>query len=193
MPVTFRPATQDVFDDVETMLGPKRRPDAVACWCLTYRLGFGESSVLDAAARRRTVHEMCGQHPEPGILGYLDGEVVGWAGVARRSRVHGLDDEAAYPAVAAGDPWTIFCVRTRGGRRRKGIGQQLLHGAIDFARGHGADIVAAYPVDPAERVSPILAYPGVRAMYEREGFIEVAPAAPVPGGPSRVAMVLDLR
>ncbi|MFC3244341.1 hypothetical protein ACFOJ6_20965 [Gordonia humi] len=50
-----------------------------------------------------------------------------------------------------------------------------------------------YPVDPAERVSPILAYPGVRAMYEREGFIEVAPAAPVPGGPSRVAMVLDLR
>ena len=35
MTIEVRPAT--VFEDVETMVGPKR-PNASVCWCLSYRL-----------------------------------------------------------------------------------------------------------------------------------------------------------
>ena len=188
--LTFRAATQDVFDDVETMLGPKRRPDAIACWCLTYRLGASATN-LDAEARRQAVFELCGRRPEPGVLAYDEvGDVVGWAGVARRSDIRAMADHSMYPPTSDGDPWTIFCLRTRGGRRRRGIGQRLLHGAVEYAVEKGADVIGAYPVDPRERVNPIFAYPGVRSMFEKEGFSVVGPAGPVPGGPNRVAMRL---
>jgi hypothetical protein len=35
MVIEVRPATE--FEDVRTMVGPKR-PDANVCWCLSYRL-----------------------------------------------------------------------------------------------------------------------------------------------------------
>lgn len=35
MAIEVRPAT--VFEDVRTLLGPKR-PDASVCWCLSYRI-----------------------------------------------------------------------------------------------------------------------------------------------------------
>lgn len=50
MDTQILPATAERFDDVETMLGPKRGPDAIACWCLTYRLG--SRSIRQARCRR---------------------------------------------------------------------------------------------------------------------------------------------
>ncbi|WP_132993618.1 GNAT family N-acetyltransferase [Gordonia zhaorongruii] len=193
----YRPATQELFDDVEEMLGPKKRPDAAACWCLTYRLGNVESQKLDPPGRRAAVFELCGARPEPGILVYdssadgVIGDVVGWAGVARRSLIAALADEQAFPRMADGDPWTIFCLRTRGGRRRQGIGQQILSSAVDFARESGAGVIEAYPVDPEAHIAPIYAYPGFRSMFERAGFTVRDRAGRVPGGPPRVAMSLD--
>ena len=185
--LTFEPATQDVFADVEEMLGPKKRPDAIACWCLTYRLGDA-ANALDAEARRSAVYEMCGRHPEPGLLAYDRDEVVGWAGVARRSDIAAFADESRFERVDDADPWTIFCLRARGGRRRRGIGTAVLAGAIDFARANGADVIEAWPVDTEEKIAPIYAYPGFRTMFEKQGFQRLGDAPPVPGGPPRVHM-----
>ncbi len=41
MAIDVRPATN--FDDVKTMLGPKRA-DASVCWCLSYRLGSSKEN-----------------------------------------------------------------------------------------------------------------------------------------------------
>ena len=43
MAIEVRPATD--FDDVRTMVGPKR-PDANVCWCLSYRIPSKENRVL---------------------------------------------------------------------------------------------------------------------------------------------------
>ena len=43
MTIEVRPAT--VFDDVSTMVGPKR-PDASVCWCLSYRIPSKENRAL---------------------------------------------------------------------------------------------------------------------------------------------------
>lgn len=108
MSLDYRPATQAVFDDVVEMLGPKRRPDAQACWCLTYRLGARAAARLDAGERRERVFELCGRRPAPGILSYAEGEVVGWAGVAPRSQVAALQDPTVFPRVDDADPWSMF-------------------------------------------------------------------------------------
>ena len=40
MTIEVRPAS--VFDDVATVVGPKR-PDASVCWCLSYRIPSKEN------------------------------------------------------------------------------------------------------------------------------------------------------
>lgn len=189
MTLVFRPAAQDVFDDVVEMLGPKRRPDALACWCLTYRLGSRDAAKLDAHQRRELVHEMCGRTPAPGVLAYTgDGTVVGWAGVAPRSEVVELQDETVYPRLDDDDPWAIFCLRVRAGHRRSGIGQELLEGAVRFAQDHDARAVEGYPVDTDQRIEPIRCYPGLRSMFERAGLEKVADIGAASVGLQRVLM-----
>ncbi|MGO2810813.1 MAG: GNAT family N-acetyltransferase [Brevibacterium aurantiacum] len=191
MDTQILPATAERFDDVETMLGPKRGPDAIACWCLTYRLGSRASGKLDAAARMAAVHDLCSHSPSPGILAYLEDEVVGWASVAPRSQVAELADPTTYPRVDDVEPWSIFCLRTRGGKRRQGIGQQVLRGAIDFAWSNGAEAIEAYPLDTTEKTAPVFTYPGLRSMFEKEGFTKVADTESVIGGARRVVMRLE--
>lgn len=186
----FRPATQADFEDVVELLGPKRRPDAQACWCLTYRLGAKAASKLDAAQRRDLVFELCGREPAPGILGYADGEVVGWAGVAPRAQVAELQDATVYPRVDGVEPWSIFCLRTRAGHRRQGIGAHLLDGAVAFARDHRAEAIEAYPLDTDQRIDAIYTYPGLRSMFERAGFAKVADTGSMLGGARRIVMRL---
>ena len=89
MTVDVRPATS--FDDVATMVGPKR-PDANVCWCLSYRLPSRENTALVGPARGERVRQLVVEDPPPGVLAYDGDEVVGWAAVAPRSELNGLAD-----------------------------------------------------------------------------------------------------
>jgi hypothetical protein len=81
MAIDVRPAT--VFDDVKTMVGPKR-PDSNVCWCLSYRIPSRENLSLQGPARGEKVAELMEQGPI-GVLAYDGDDVVGWAAVARRA------------------------------------------------------------------------------------------------------------
>lgn len=81
MAIEVRPAKD--FDDVRTMVGPKR-PDANVCWCLTYRIRSKENRELVGPARGERVREFMDESP-PGVLPYDGDEVVGWAAVASRA------------------------------------------------------------------------------------------------------------
>ncbi len=58
MSIEVRPA--DTFEDIKTMLGPKR-PDANVCWCLTYRLPAKEHLALASPARGKKVAQLLKQ------------------------------------------------------------------------------------------------------------------------------------
>ncbi|RZI82303.1 MAG: GNAT family N-acetyltransferase, partial [Microbacterium sp.] len=144
MAVTIRPAT--VFEDVRTMVGPKR-PDANVCWCLSYRLTSSkENRELAAEARGEKVRELMEQGP-PGVLAYdEEGEVVGWAAVHPRADTS-FATNRRIPHVDDLDVWSIWCIRVRPGHRKQGISHALLAGAVDLAREQGAPAVEGYPVD----------------------------------------------
>lgn len=111
--------------------------------------------------------------------------------MAPRSQVAELADPTTYPRVDDVEPWSIFCLRTRGGKRRQGIGQHVLRGAIDFAWSNGAEVIEAYPLDTTEKTAPVFTYPGLRSMFEKEGFTKVADTESVIGGARRVVMRLE--
>jgi GNAT superfamily N-acetyltransferase len=186
--IEVRPAT--VFEDVKTMLGPKR-PDANVCWCLSYRIPSKENRELVGPARGKRVKKMLGEGPL-GVLAYDGDDVVGWAAIAPRAETT-FARNRKIPHVDDADVWSVWCIRVRPGHRREGISHHLLEGAVDFARERGAPAIEGYPVDnKGEKVDQTMAYVGTRKLFEGAGFEKVADTDSVLDGFPRVLMRLEL-
>jgi GNAT superfamily N-acetyltransferase len=186
--IEVRPATS--FDDVKTMLGPKR-PDANVCWCLSYRIPSKENRELVRTARGERVRELLEDGPI-GVLAYDGEEVVGWAAVAPRAETT-FARNRKIPQVDDLDVWSVWCIRVRPGHRGEGISHHLLRGAVEFARELGAPAIEGYPVDnQGKKVDLTMAYVGTRALFERAGFAKAADTDSVLNGFPRVLMRLDL-
>lgn len=189
MTLTTRPATS--FDDVRTMVGPKR-PDANV-WGLSYRLTSSrENRELVGPARGERVRDLMDQGP-PGVLAYDGDEVVGWAAVHRRADTS-FATNRKIPHVDDLDVWSVWCIRVRPGHRGQGISHTLLAGAVDLARDQGAPAIEGYPVDNrGAKVDQTMAYVGTKALFEAGGFVQAAETSSVVSGFPRVLMRLDLR
>jgi len=190
MTIEVRPAT--VFDDVATMVGPKR-PDAGVCWCLSYRIPWKENRSLAGTARGDRVRQLCRQEPPPGVLAYDGDEVVGWAGVHPRADTT-FATNRKIPHVDDLEVWSVWCLRVRPGHRGKGISHQLLEGAVAFARDNGAPAIEGYPLDnEGAKVDLTMAYVGTRKLFEKAGFTKASDTDSVLNGFPRVVMRLALR
>jgi GNAT superfamily N-acetyltransferase len=190
MVTSVRAATN--FNDVQKMLGPKRDPDAPACWCLGHRLGGSANADLPRKGAD-IVRALCAQDPPPGVLAYDGEDAVGWAGVHPRADT-ALARSRTIPHVDDLEVWSVWCIRVRAGHRGQGISHALLAGAVDFARRYGAPAIEGYPLDNrGAKADRTFAYVGTRALFERAGFTKAADTGSVVGGFPRVLMRLDLR
>lgn len=190
MGIDVRPATR--FTDVATMLGPKKSPDANVCWCLSHRVDSATNTSLVGRQRGEYVRELCGREVAPGVLAYEGDEVVGWAGIAPRAELP-VSRSTKIPAVDDQPVWSVFCLRVRAGFRGRGIAHDLVAGAVELARTHGAPAVEAVPVDNhGRRVDPTMAFVGTSKLFEDAGFTKVADTASVSGGFARIVMRLPL-
>lgn len=164
----IHPATAARWDDLRTVLNPRGHPNA--CWCLSWRLPSGEFGSRHEP-REPKMRALVEGDPAPGLLAYLDGEVVGWCHVGPRSAMQRLVRSRTIPAVDEVPVWAVVCFVVRAGHRRQGVAEELLHGAVDYAVGRGAPAVEGYPVDPSgNRINTSEAYVGTTGMFERAGF-----------------------
>jgi GNAT superfamily N-acetyltransferase len=190
--IEVRPATAERFGDVATMLGPKN-PDSSVCWCLSHRLDSKTNRELVGSARGEYVRTLCARDVAPGVLGYMEDEVVGWAAVAPRAELP-FARSTKIPHVDELPVWSVWCIRVRPGHRGKGVSHALLDGAVAYVRSQRAPAIEGYPVDnQGRKVDPTMAYVGTRALFERAGFTKAAETSSVSGGFPRVLMRMDLR
>lgn len=156
------------FDDFATVVGPKTA-GVRGCWCMAYR-----DSGLGLAERIDYMRGECSAQPGPGVLAYVDGTPAGWCSIAPRSSYRRLTRSRTIPHVDDRDPWSVVCFVVRAGFRRRGLMHDLLDGAVEHAREHGAEVVEGYPADTADgRVDVISGYVGTVAVFERHGFQRV--------------------
>jgi GNAT superfamily N-acetyltransferase len=149
------PANQATWEDLQAIFGTTG--DTSRCWCQRFRMLPKESwasegpEELGARLRDQTA---CGDPDAPttsGLVAYLDGEPVGWCAVApradhprllRNNRVpwEGRTEDKTDPTV-----WSVTCLVTRAGYRRRGISHALARATVPFARNQGARALEAYP------------------------------------------------
>jgi GNAT superfamily N-acetyltransferase len=163
------PLTPDRFRDLETVFG--ERGVARRCFCMHWRRPDGgyQDDITD---NRDRYFEVVAGGPPPGLIGYVGGEPLGWVQAGprddfptiRRSRLLKPVDEQAV--------WSINCFVVRAGHRSQGIGKGMLAAALQYARGQGATVAEAYPVD-GERASVVDYFTGTLGMFAEQGFVEV--------------------
>lgn len=189
MSIEVIPATR--FDDVATMVGPKK-PGSDVCWCLSYRVPGKVNRELRRQERGEYVRELMRQGP-PGVLAYDGDEVVGWAAIHPRADTS-FATNRKIPHVDDLDVWSLWCVRVRPGHRGRGITASLIAGAVAFARSQGAPAVEAYPVDNGgAKIDLTMAYVGAKRWFEEAGFTQAAETSSVLNRFPRVVMRLELR
>jgi len=170
--VTVQPATAERFDDVAQVVGGGQK----SCWCLYYRLASGAYDRMRDPAGK--VRELLAADTAPGMLAYLDGQVVGWCGLGPRTEMGRLMRSRTIPAIDDLPVWSLTCFVVRPGFRRRGIAHALLAGAIAYAAEQNVPALEAYPVDPAgARIDNTFAYVGTVPMFEAAGFERVTVTA----------------
>ncbi len=171
--VEIEPLTADNWDALDRLF--QAGGDPRWCWCQYFRvrgLDWTNSSAEDNRAR---LHERALAGPPPGLIALRDGEAVGWVSLGPREAFARLEHSVVRAPVDDTPVWSIVCFVVARRARRSGVASALLDGAIAYARGEGATMLEAYPVDPAgSRIAAAAAYTGTLSMFEQAGFSVVA-------------------
>jgi GNAT superfamily N-acetyltransferase len=148
MAITIEPVTEALFDDVQTILGPKGQ--ASRCQCQRYRMGWTALNADNVPGRRELLRDQAIEGH--GLVARLDGEPVGWCSVAPRCDYTFLRQptwKGRHEDKDDASIWAVTCFVTRAGFRHLGVSRALVGGTIDLARERGARAVEAYPMKPA--------------------------------------------
>lgn len=184
-----RPLTQRTWNDLEELAAQRGASIVRGCWCMFYRTS-GRSSASSAAApaNKQALRALVDGGTVPGLVGYLDDEVVGWISLGPREDYAKLARSPIMKPVDDAQVWSIVCTFVASSYRGRGLQHRLLAAAIDYARSQGVRMLEAYPVDKPERSHDDFMFFGSRRLYERAGFTEV-----VRRSPTRVVMRRRLR
>jgi GNAT superfamily N-acetyltransferase len=198
--ITVVPANEASCEDLRTVFGT--RGEAAQCQCQRFKTPATrwdqEKASGPVERRARQLHEQthCGHPDSPttsGLIAYLDGEPVGWCAVEPRTAYVRLQRK---PLVWAGRTeekadegvWSVPCLITRAGYRRRGVTHALARAAVEHARQGGARAVEGYPMitELGEEISWGELHVGNRTVFAAAGFAEVSHPTP-----RRVVMWID--
>ena len=168
--LAWHEVTPDRWGDLERLFmapgGPKH------CWCMVWRSMPKAESRTDSKPKKAALARLVRDGKPVGILGYLDGEPAAWCSIAPRTTYRALgcvDDPADEPDSV----WSLVCMFVPRRLRGQGITKYLISAAVEHARGKGATVIEAYPVDPD---SPSYRFMGFVPSFAALGFQEVGTA-----------------
>jgi len=174
----FTPATAARWPLVERLFAGCGDPRK--CWCAywyrpnrDYRAGEGEGN-------RRFLQALVEGGTEPGVLALAGGEPVGWCGLAPRAAQDRLRPGRSRVLAAVDEQpvRSITCFVIAKDWRRRGLMRRLIAAAVDHARGQGAQLIEAYPIDREGRCASWELYTGTLSAFRDQGFAEVARRSP---------------
>ena len=178
-----RPASADVWPDVERVMQTPGDPEA--CWCQVFRVPREDWDARPVEDNRADLKSLVETGLRPGLVAYDGDDAVGWCSVAPLEHLVRIAGSPFFAEVRPADDqvddrWSVTCFVVREEARGTGLVETLLAAAVDFAREHGAASVEGYPLDveAAEHVTPDELFGGTVAAFEQAGFHRLAPLGP---------------
>lgn len=181
MGTTIAPLVPELWADFEDLFG--KQGACYGCWCTHFRLPPAVRRENDRQRNKDHIRERIEAGP-PGLLAFDDGTAVGWMQVGPRADVPEWNNQGRGSAPVdpgdASDPgvWAITCFFIRTKARGRGITHRLVQGGIDFARGNGARVIEACPMDLSKDSRSIGLFVGSSRVFERAGFQRIVERKP---------------
>lgn len=170
--------TSDRWDDLVDLFGPKVGANS-GCWCMWWRMSSADWRVVPRNEKRDRFRAIVKAGPPPGILAYQGERAIGWCAVGPRTTLPRLQtSRVARPLDQPEGIWAVNCFFVRSGWRERKMMGLLLDGALEFARGLGAKIVEACPLDTDRKLVWGEGFVGIASVFQRAGFVEVARRTP---------------
>jgi GNAT superfamily N-acetyltransferase len=180
-PLDIQPLKPERWQDLVRLFNAPGGSQVRGCWCMCYRRS-GRTGVPDGMSRpehaKCSLKALVDAGTVPGLIGYRDGEPVGWLSLGPREDYARLERSPVMKSVDAKPVWSVVCFYTAKSMRGQHVAEAMLAGAIDYARSCGARLIEAYPVDRKQRSADDAMWFGGKAMYDRAGFTEVARRKP---------------
>lgn len=171
------PLTPDRWSSFEELFGP--RGACEGCWCMYWRRPASEYRAGRGNENRMLMHELVRLGRVPGLIGFEGDRPAGWVSVGPRSSYPRFASSRLLKPVDDLPVWSIVCIFVAAPLRGRGLSRHLIEAACDYAFGHGAPAVEAYPHDLGERREPApFVFTGLASAFLREGFEVVARPSP---------------
>jgi len=163
--LSFAPVTLATRADFEGLFsgagGPKH------CWCMVWRRSAAEAKQNNPTSRKAQMLQRIGTGTPVGLLAYADGTPIAWVSIAPRETYRNLGGPPARDGEVI---WSLVCFFVPRRLRGRSIVRRLIAAATDYARGNGATVVEAYPVDPD---APSYRFMGFVPIFSEAGFAEI--------------------
>jgi GNAT superfamily N-acetyltransferase len=170
--IEVRAVDEHRWDDLAALFGPSGAYSG--CWCMWWRIPSAEFSRNGNPGNRAAMRALVRSGEPVGLLGYVEGEPVGWCSVAPRPAYGRV---LRSPALKPVDPtdaavWSVPCFFIRRDHRRTGVAAALLAGAVTHAAARGATALEGYPVDlrAGGSVAAAELFTGTVGLFSRAGF-----------------------
>jgi len=170
--VEFQPLTPERWDDFEELFG--KHGAYSGCWCMWWRTTRTQFNRQAGEGNRLAMKSIVESGKVPGILGYHLGRPVAWCSVAPREDFPSLERSPKLKRVDGRPVWSIVCFYMTKDYRRKGLMGLMLEAAVEYARANGATVVEGYPVEAPARMAGADGYMGLKPVFAKAGFKEVA-------------------
>ena len=169
----FHPLTPDRWTDFTTLFG--KNGAASGCWCMWWRQTRAEFDRDHGEKNKRAMKRIVDSGEVPGIIGYKDGEPVGWCSIAPREQYLSLERSPVLKRLDDKPVWSLVCLFVHRDHRGGGVAVAMAKAAVAYAKSQGAKIVEAYPTAPRGRtLASVSSFMGTPALFKKAGFKEVA-------------------
>jgi GNAT superfamily N-acetyltransferase len=179
--INVLPLTQDRWPDLVSVFNAGGCSEARGCWCMFYRHN-GKSGLPEGMTyserNRAELMNLANADPPAGLIGYIDEKPVGWISLGPRADFLRLQHSPVMKPVDDKPVWSIVCFVVPSEYRHQGTAAGLLAGAIQFAKSRNVAILESYPVDKPGKLAENSIWFGMKSMYEKLGFVEVARRKP---------------
>jgi predicted GNAT family acetyltransferase len=169
MKLEFAPLTVSNWASFETLMGEKG--GCGNCWCMYFRLPYKTFQDNKPDGNKKLMKKLVNKGKPQGLIASMNKQPVGWIAMAPREDYLKLGNSRVFKPIDNKPVWSITCFFIKKELRHQGLSQQLIKGAIDFAKKKKIKTLEAYPAIPyAEKVPYPFLWVGVLSSFINNGF-----------------------
>ena len=165
----FDQLTSSTWKKFEAVMGEKG--GCGNCWCIYFRLPYKTFQENKPDGNKKMMKQLVKKDRPQGLMASINKEPVGWIALAPREDYMRLANSRVFKPIDDKPVWSITCFFIKKEFRHKGLSQQLIKGAVDFAKKKKIKTLEAYPAIPyAEKVPHPFLWVGVLSAFIKQGF-----------------------